>query len=196
MPENYHPPILAELSAEQRATIWQDKIAHTLNARDWTSEQADLIAELYSVVTPGLFTMTTEHPEDLPAMLAWLDDWGARASEVIGFEDIRNMATNLYNLPSEPAPIVNVDAELPESYSALVEELLSEPENATDPNAQDQVWCTCHAFGFASCRLGESCLPVECVYRPTGCGWFQLMSCRARCGYVMAVAPDPVPAGG
>lgn len=196
MPESYHPSILAELSAAQRAAIWQDKITHSLHSREWTTEQSDLIAELYSVITPDLFTMTAENPEDLPAMLAWLDDWGMRASLVIGFEDVRNIASNVYNLPPEPAPIVTVEADLRECYSALVDQLLSEPGNTTDPSAQNQPWCTCHAFGFASCRLGERCLPVDCVQSPTGCGWFQLMPCRARCGYVQAVEPVPVPAGG
>lgn len=196
MPQNYHARILAELTPEQRATIWQDKFTHALGAREWTSEQADLITELYSVVMPALFRITTNHPENLPATLAWIDDWGMRASIVIGFEDVRNIASNVYNLPPEPVTIVSVEADLPECYSALVDDLLSEPSSTADPNARNQPWCTCHAFGFASCRLGERCLPVEGAYTPTGCGWFQLMSCRARCGYVQAVEPVPVPAGG
>jgi len=186
LPQNYHAPILARLTAEQRAEIWREKIDQALNSRTWTEEQRTLISEFYQATIAAVFLVPTEHPEQLPGLKAWADDWARRASQVIGVDDVRHIAMDLYNLPPEVAPIVSEAEAIPDYGSEVIDGIIGGDQSV---QSQAAVRCTCNAMGWFSCPIYMACLGSSCAATLTGCGPWGILGCFASCGYCSPAIP-------
>ena len=186
LPENYHANILDHMTAQQRADVWREKIDQALNSRTWTQEQQALITEFYQATTADIFLVPTEHPEELPGLKAWANDWAQRASQVIGVDDVRHIAMDLYDLPPEVAPIVSEAEAIPDYGTEVIDGIIGGNQSLT---SQTSPRCTCNATGWFSCSVGQACLASTCANRPTGCGPWKIMPCFASCGYRNPVNP-------